>query len=178
MNLPHTGAIQTTPVGLREAVPCPSPHAAFLHSWSTPSLAMLLPPQGYSPNAMAQPDVQRTAGKAITAFPRSTPLMSNKSIKSKEKEPTLLTEVSRASSPPSFLHHTQLLHMIQGSFISFISSWAILASSAKIWGRLEWVTTNTLINTHMSTACNTQLYVKLRKQKNTGFPITKLDTDS
>ena len=54
-----------TPSALQRGSDCVGP----------PSLAVLLPPWGYSPNAMAEPAVQMTAGKAITAFLQSTCLM-------------------------------------------------------------------------------------------------------
>lgn len=53
-----------TPSALQRGSDCVAP----------PFLAMLLPPWGYGPNAIAEADIQMTAGKAVTAFLQSTHL--------------------------------------------------------------------------------------------------------
>lgn len=132
----------STPSALQRGSDCISP----------PSLAMLFPPCGYSPNAMAELHVQITSGKAITAFLQSICLLCQVSALTAKKKANFVDRNAKVFSFPTAIlspstapaHDSGILHQLYFSWALL----AIAASSAKIWGKLEWVTTSIrLINT-------------------------------
>lgn len=114
---------------------------------------------------------------------KSLSLRSNKWTENREKKKwTLFTEMPKASPSPPSSQDLQLLHD-SGILHQLCFSWplsAITASSAKLCGRLEWVTTSIrLIHMDTSTTASSYTYMAADQVKKEGkhwVPIKQLHT--
>lgn len=123
------------------------------------------------------------AGTSAWLPSKSLSLRSNKRAENRKKKKwTLFTKMPNASPSPPSSQDLQLLHD-SGILHQLCFSWplsAFTASSAKLCGRLEWVTiNNSLIHMDTPTAASSYTYMaadQVKKEGKRWVPVQKLHT--